>query len=246
MPFRRTRIVISAMIVGCMAPDFEYFLHAGMFGRESHNVRGAFVFALPVSLIVLVLFHQILKKPLSALLPRNVQERIVFADFRFWPVSRLVMIVFSILLGIASHLLWDSFTHPQGRAVIAMPWLREGVIILGRPMQYFKVAQHLSTILGLVLLAIWFLHWYRSEPRQSAPEYLLSTPAKVGSICLILLVGALLGIWRAQMLVAASPVSLGRFVANAVVAFLSTVCVELLLFSVALRLRMGRDGVEEI
>src|SRR5690242_6024991 len=87
-PFRRTRLVLSALIVGTMAPDFEYFMHGRIIGRLSHNLQGAFEFCLPASLIVLAVFHWILKRPVVALLPNSVQRCIVFRDFDFWPLSR--------------------------------------------------------------------------------------------------------------------------------------------------------------
>ena len=124
IPFRRTKLVLSALVIGCMAPDFEYFLHAGMYGRESHNVRGALEFALPATLILLVVFHALLKRPIVALLPRVIQERVVLQQFKFRPFSRFLLILASALIGIATHLLWDSFTHADGWAVRHFVWLR--------------------------------------------------------------------------------------------------------------------------
>lgn len=242
MPFRRTRLVLSALIIGCMAPDFEYFLHAGMFGRESHNVRGAFLFALPAALIALAGFHTVLKRPLAALLPRAVQERIVFHEFRFWPLKRLLRIALSALVGIATHLLWDSFTHGHGRAVMHIAWLRETATILGRSVPYYKLAQHGSTVLGLTLLIVWFIRWYHGQPRHSTLEFTLSPFAKSASVGTIVMIALILGYWRAYTLVGNQTFS-GIFVANAVVAFVSIAVVELIVFSIAVRLRWS--GVYE-
>ena len=122
IPFRRTRLVLSALIVGTMAPDFEYFMHGRIIGRLSHNLQGAFEFCLPASLIVLAVFHWILKRPVVALLPNSVQRRIVFRDFDFWPLSRFLLICASILIGIATHLVWDNFTHSGRWAVEQIVW----------------------------------------------------------------------------------------------------------------------------
>src|SRR4051812_20670876 len=100
-PFRRTRLVLSAVIIGSMAPDFEYFLHGRMTSRWSHNLHGAFEFSLPASLVVLAIFHWILKRPVLTLFPRALQERVVLEPFPFWPLSRFLMIAFSTLVGIA-------------------------------------------------------------------------------------------------------------------------------------------------
>ena len=238
IPLRRTKLVLSALVIGCMAPDFEYFLHAGMYGRESHNLRGALDFALPATLILLVAFHVLLKRPIVALLPRAIQERVVLQEFKFWPISRLLLIVASALIGIATHLLWDSFTHTNGWVVRHFAWFREqGVVVFQHPWPNYKVAQHGSTVLGLVLLAVWLLHWYRTEPRHSTPVFSLSTSAKFISVCGIVGIATGAGYFRAYAL-AGPPGLYGSFVANAIVAFVSATTLELLLFSIALRIRM--------
>src|ERR1700755_2726734 len=75
-PFRRTRLVFSAVIVGCFAPDFEYFIpfeHHGAFG---HTLPGVFILDLPLSLLALWLFHRYAKEPLASCLPAKARERV--------------------------------------------------------------------------------------------------------------------------------------------------------------------------
>lgn len=244
-PFRRTKLVLSAVIVGCMAPDFEYFLHAGMYGRESHNLRGAFTFALPISLIVLVVFHSLLKRPLSALLPRGVQERMVFHEFRFWPLSRLLLIAASILVGVGTHLLWDSFTHDHQWAVEHIAWLRNEVTMFHRVIGYHKFFQLASTLFGLWVLYWWVKKWYRTQPRQSAPVFPMSASGKIGAIAMMTVIAGVLAFWRAQILAAPRPILSGRFLTNSIVAFISVFCVELLLFGIGVRVLM-KDASEEL
>lgn len=239
IPFRRTQLVLSAVFVGCMAPDFEYFLHAGMYGREAHNLRGALTFALPATLIVLVVFHTVLKRPLTALLPRSVQERIVLEEFRFWPLQRLLLVAVSALVGIALHLAWDSFTHVDGIVVEHFAWFHHRTLVLGRMMSNYKVAQNASTVFGLALLGLWFLSWYRTHPRKTAPVFTLTAAAKVVSVLAMVVIAALLANLRAHEL--AGPARFGgEFIGNIVVAFVSILCLELLLFAIAVRSRLNR------
>ena len=58
LPFRKTRLVFSAVIVGSMAPDFEYFLRLAPQGRYFHSLPGLFLCTLPVAFAVLWLFHR--------------------------------------------------------------------------------------------------------------------------------------------------------------------------------------------
>jgi hypothetical protein len=237
IPFRRTRLVISALIIGCMAPDFEYFLHGRMIGRLSHNYRGAFEFCLPATLLLLLLFHWLLKRPVAALLPTSVQRRIVFEPFSFWPLARFLVICLSILIGVATHLFWDSFTHNGRWAVERLPWLQQTTHILGRDMANYKVAQNISTLLGLVLLLVWFRYWYRNQPEHDLPVYSLSSGSKFVIITGMIAVASALGLARALAILGQRPIS-AVFVGNVVVAFVSIAFLEILLFSLALRFRM--------
>jgi hypothetical protein len=56
IPFLRTRLVPSALVIGCMVPDFEYFLRFAPEGGFGHSLPGVFVFDLPVAFIALWLF----------------------------------------------------------------------------------------------------------------------------------------------------------------------------------------------
>ena len=118
LPFRRV-LVFSALIVGSLSPDFHYFFNLGPRGHFSHSIKGAFLFALPVSITVLWVFHTVMKAPLIALAPQRHQEKLFrFATpFRWLPASRLVLILLSLMMGIATHLLWDSITHEHGLVV---------------------------------------------------------------------------------------------------------------------------------
>ncbi len=238
IPFRRTRLVLSALIVGTMAPDFEYFMHGRLIGRLSHNLQGAFEFCLPASLIVLAVFHWVLKRPVVALLPRSVQQRIVFEEFDFWPLSRLLLVCASILIGIATHLAWDNFTHSGRWAVEHIAWFQRTTTFFGYSMVNYKVAQNVSTLLGLVLLAAWFTHWHRTQPAHDLPVYSLSSRAKFLIVTGIVAIATALGLARALILLGSKPIS-AVFVGNLVVATVSTALLELLIFSLAIRARLN-------
>src|SRR5512133_2984557 len=131
LPFRRTRLVFSAIVVGCMAPDFEYFLHARIISRVSHTLAGAFEFSLPAALVVLSLFFWVMERPLLVLMPSSIQRRVVLKPFTLLPWKRFFLIIASLMVGIASHLIWDSFTHPGMWAVDHFHWFHKSQRVLG-------------------------------------------------------------------------------------------------------------------
>ena len=59
IPFiTRRRILLSAVVIGCLAPDFEYYLQMNMkTGRSGHMGWGILYFSIPAAGIALWGFH---------------------------------------------------------------------------------------------------------------------------------------------------------------------------------------------
>jgi membrane-bound metal-dependent hydrolase YbcI (DUF457 family) len=223
LPFRRARLVTSALVAGTMAPDFEYFFALKTHDRVGHTFPGVLVLTLPVALLGLWIFHSFVKAPAAGLLPRRMQSKLAshLGEFRFWGPGRFAMIVFSILVGIATHLLWDSFTHADTYVCEHWSLLRRSVDvpILG-PMPWYKVFQHGSTILGLVVVSFWLFRWYReSEPRRVRVAHTLSPSTRNGivfaGISLAVAGGIIRALWGIG--VPTDQIALRRFTGEAVV-----------------------------
>lgn len=194
VPLNRRGLVLSALVVGSMAPDFEYFLRLQRTTAISHTVPGLFLFCVPAGLVVLALFHFLLKQPLLALLPVSHQRRLlpVTREFTLLPARRLLLILVSLALGTFSHLVWDSFTHYYGWGVQRLPWLRTVILetSFGR-LQVYKALQHGSTLVGLGLLGYWYARWYRRAPAAPLPSPPLPAMARLGIVALIALAAGL-------------------------------------------------------
>ena len=171
LPFRRLRLVLSALIVGTVAPDCEYFLRLGPAGGYGHTPKGALLLSLPLGLAILWIFHALVKEPAASLLPDSLQRRLPMDSFHFGGPKRIALIVASLALGIATHLVWDSFTHRTMWLYWHWPFLQRRLQLPGiGPVPVYKALQHFSTTLGLLILMVWFAHWYKSTtPRRQVP-----------------------------------------------------------------------------
>ena len=91
VPFAKRGLALSALVVGSMAPDFPYFFPLPISSYFSHSILGIGLVNVPLGLILLWLFHRILKYPLLLLLPLSHQKRLwlVAQGFRFGP-SRIL------------------------------------------------------------------------------------------------------------------------------------------------------------
>lgn len=176
LPFRKLNLVWSAFIVGSMAPDFPYVIGTIKYREMGHFYPGVVFFTIPASLVALWLFHNVIKEPVIGLLPAGMQIRLrkQMGKFRFDGPLRFLAIVVSIALGIMTHLLWDSFTHPFTWAFYHFTWLRSWVRVpFVGAMPMHSVLQYVSSIGGLLALAIWVLLWYR---RSTPPVHAADRP----------------------------------------------------------------------
>jgi hypothetical protein len=172
LPLRRLQLVWSALVIGTFAPDFEYFLRLAPDDGYGHTLPGMFLLTLPTALIVLWLFHAVARAPVVELLPDGIRSRLAndIGEFRFGRTSKFVMIVVSILVGVGTHLVWHSFTHPNTWLYRHWPALHAPVRIpaLGT-IPVYKLFQHGSTAIGIGVLSIWLLAWYRkTKPHSEA------------------------------------------------------------------------------
>lgn len=173
IPFRRSRLIPSALVAGCFAPDFEHFIRLQPGKGFAHTLPGVFFLDLPLAIVVLWFFHRYAKEPLWNSLPENFRSKIALGPnaFTIHSPTRFLLIVISILVGVATHILWDSFTHKTYWPYQHLPLLRETFTfpILGRRPLY-QILQDASSFLGLIIIGVWWHFRSRSiqpiRPRQ--------------------------------------------------------------------------------
>jgi hypothetical protein len=108
-------------------------------------------------------------------------------EFRFR--GQVGLIVGSLLIGIATHLAWDSFTHNS-------TWLYRNLDLLHQPVhvfflgyvQLYKALQHASTLVGLGVLSVYLGFWYF----RTAPQPGLRPALRLGQKAI--LIGIIAGI----------------------------------------------------
>ncbi|HTE33755.1 MAG TPA: DUF4184 family protein [Chryseolinea sp.] len=162
IPLLRLRYVsATALVIGSMAPDFEYFFKMSVNSRHSHAVAGLFYFDLPVTFLLGWLFHAVVKKNLLANMPIIIQQKlqgVLLADWKPMLWNRGFIYACSALLGAASHIFWDGFTHNNTFFTSNID-LYQGTYIPYEGVKYplFYALQHISTAVGLLILATYLL-----------------------------------------------------------------------------------------
>ena len=175
----------TALVIGSMAPDFQYFAHAQESGTFGHTLLGLVLWCLPVTLVLGLAWHHVVKWPLVVAAPRGIARRVAVEAARPWRL-RALPIVLGALIGAASHDAWDSFTHADGFVVHHWRALREEVDVplLGHTAVH-RVAQHTCSVIGFAVVIVLVIR----ALRRRAPIELPPLPAWKARIVLVVLVG---------------------------------------------------------
>jgi hypothetical protein len=212
---------LSALVMGSLAPDLIYLCSIpytlpdqgqdmvaflGVFPIDQqfgHGWPGMVVVSLSTALALLAFYHAVLKWPLVSLFPPAMRAQLIPVAQAFsWtrvgavidPIARCARILVAALIGIATHVLWDGFTHREGWAVDYVPWLQ--LPVAGQGPSALTVAECLQmacSILGLAVLALWAWVWLRARPAV-APAASAITPWRADRTRVALLTLGALGV----------------------------------------------------
>jgi uncharacterized protein DUF4184 len=179
LPFSRylkPRQLLSAAIIGSMAPDFGVFLPMHLLRSETHSLLALATFIMPIGLAGFWIFQLIIKPAVLAVLPdRAYQTAQPFAQaadigsLRAW-----ILAVVGLFFGALTHLAWDTFTHEGARGMRMIPALDE--LMLGAGGHHVagqRLLQDVSSLVGFAIIGWWLaLALYRQVPKAPGPRLL--------------------------------------------------------------------------
>jgi hypothetical protein len=155
LPFKYAKpkyFSVTGLILGSMSPDFEYFIMLQPYQSIGHSVTGLFLQAIPLCVILAVIFHSIVKEIVVLHLPSNYSiDQRVYNTLSKWRLNAKGWIVFilSVIISFLTHVFIDGFTHYNGYFVMRYLPLRE-VMIYDLPL--YKILQHSFSVFGLLML----------------------------------------------------------------------------------------------
>jgi hypothetical protein len=169
--------VLAALVIGSATPDVPFYLPISLNRNATHSAMALLWFCLPVGALAYVLYDLVLDRPLHALMPEALQRRLVRIGRAARPPVWSPRVLVSLLVGAATHLVWDAFTHGGSAGVGEwIPAIETRLFtVSGYTAYVFSVLQHTSTALGTSLLAFWIWRWYRRAP-QAEPALAGLTP----------------------------------------------------------------------
>ncbi len=153
---------LTALVTGSITPDFEYFIRMKDFTMYSHTWAGIFWYDLPLSILLSLIFHNLVRTKLILYSPLILKKRLwkykeVNWNKRF--KEDWFIVVTSFLIGIISHLLLDRFTHKTVHLINSLPSLQSSSLQMGyRQVSYFLFWDFNSLVgILIVIYSIWQL-----------------------------------------------------------------------------------------
>lgn len=210
LPFLRTPLIPAAIAVGAMAPDLPLFVRAVV---PSYARTHDFVW-LPLTVLValtlLLLWRLVFRPATRELTPSWLADRLpiewnagaapalretfaISGSPRRASWRGILLLVVSLAFGVASHILWDLFTHEGRAGTDLLPMLNE----FWGPLTGYKWLQHGSSVIGMLILAVFGAMWLRHRPVVAVERVL---PAWVRVTWWLSLPALLLGAWLWGML----------------------------------------------
>ncbi len=159
----------TALIIGAMAPDFEYFIHFRPYQVYGHTILGQLYFNLPLVLAISFIYHYLLKESFFRNLPKPYNRYYFYVVNRKWKIKeirRLFVFLYSALFGMFTHLFWDSFTHKTGYFVTRLEALNNSFQLFSFSIPVYKLLQHGSSLIGLIIV-IFFIRSIRDKKNMT-------------------------------------------------------------------------------
>lgn len=210
LPLLGTPLPSSALVAGSMAPDATSYLPGQLLGfpLRCHEFVGVFDINLVIGLVLWAVWHAVLAEPARAASPADVRARCAHVPLgiraRLRRPVEVALVPVAVMVGAASHVAVDNFTHVWGWAIPRWSLLRHEH--LGVP--GWTWAQLGLSALGLLAIAV-ALHraWENAPISPVPPERLLLSRSAVLAWWLIG-VTAVVGMLRGMYVVTVRDVDL--------------------------------------
>lgn len=159
----KKNLSLSALVIGSILPDLEYFLRLEPVRHHLHSWPGFLWIGIPMGLFLHQFFHLFLKYPILSLFPKAHQEKLipVCNRYRMEGAKDFFKIIISLLIGILSHLILDSFTHDGNFIAKHIPFLQIKILkISSINITIATFLQYFSTIVGMGYIILKYFIWF--------------------------------------------------------------------------------------
>jgi hypothetical protein len=148
--------------MGSLSPDAGYFLARGV-EDISHRLIGGLGLGLVLGLVMFYAFYWFFPRVI-AFFPAGFREMLRPLWTR--PTGSPGIVALSVLVGVATHLILDGFTHAEGWFVLHLPLLQDRIATInGHQVRVCHLLWYAASFAGIAWLVIAFRRWWQVERR---------------------------------------------------------------------------------
>ena len=182
---------LPALVIGSMAPDFVYFLPLAANGGFTHSLPGILLYCLPAGLLVYVIYHALLREAFIDWAPAAISRRMpAGASWMVRDIRAVGLVLGSLVIGAATHIAWDAFTHANTVVVRQVDVLRWPITIGAYAVPPFKLLQHLSSLVGLIVILAYARRWLITTAPGPLPGRPLSARQSLSVLAAVVIAAA--------------------------------------------------------
>lgn len=150
---------LAALAIGCMCPDlYRLFTRADF--DFSHQWSSVYSFNLAIGLFFSILWYGLYRPFIYRLL--QLEHPLQLHHTRAWLFFILGSCI-AIMLGTATHIIWDGLTHVDFRSFIFEAFLSSHVQLGSHSYPIHRILQIACSVLSLPILVLMFRHYFKAH-----------------------------------------------------------------------------------
>jgi hypothetical protein len=169
LPFENSKrkwFSLTGLIVGSVVPDIEFLLRLKETDTFGHTWLGLIAFDIPAAFLLSFIFHNLVRDPLVNHSPKFFRERFSALLSFNWPAyfkKHAAVFFVSVLVGIASHIFLDAFTHSDGAVAKRSSFFLNEIIIWEHPFPMYLILQVATSVVGGLYILLFIFKMNRRE-----------------------------------------------------------------------------------
>jgi len=156
---KRKWFSLTGLIVGSIVPDMEFLLRLRETDCFGHTWLGLLVFDIPAAILLSFIFHNLVRDPLVIHAPKFFRQRftsLLSFNWNNYFKKHISSFFVSVLIGIASHVFLDAFTHYDGAVAKRSSFFFNEIIVWQHAFPVYLILQVVTSLVG-ALYILWFI-----------------------------------------------------------------------------------------
>lgn len=168
------------LILGSMILDFSYFFNffpsIGFIDINNYySIKTLICYYTPLSILIYLLYEYVIKIPFILNSSNFIKKRVLYSNIEnkeIKNVKTLFVYLYSVVVGMLTHILLDEFTHPN-------TLISRNFIIWNKRIGIFSVSNYLYLLTSIIGVIVLFYFFIKIKTNPIPDSYKTTTTKKV-------------------------------------------------------------------